>query len=164
MKRLLLILTAFCAVLTASAQEKIGEEKLARNDSTHLAIFSQMPNVVIHQSATISKMVARKAWGTKAKTREVTGWSVKVFDIRGGEDAKQEAYRILQMVERKHLQVPACVERNVASQSWVVRVGNFRTEDEAVALRDQLAKMFPTLEAEGYLNLIRPKVAIISNK
>ncbi len=76
------------------------------------------------------------------------GYRVQVFSSNAQKTAKNEAYS----VERKlRSAFPGyAVYRIYASPFWKVRIGDFKTLEDAKAFRSELVKVFPELSRETY--------------
>ena len=122
--------------------------------SNRTAVIDNIQNnskVLIHQDPRLDKLIVnhinRKeevAYGHYSGS----GYRVQVFSSNAQKTAKNEAFSI----ERKlRSAFPGYgVYRIYASPFWKVRIGDFRTLEDARAFRSELIKAFPELSRETY--------------
>ena len=119
-------------------------ESLATTDSTSGA------KVVVLQDERIEAVLANRKsqHSTSATTSTMAGYRVQVFSSNIQRTAKAEAYKIEQEM------VDAFPEYKVyvtySAPFWKVRIGDFRTMQEAKELREEISKQFSTLRSYTY--------------
>ncbi len=79
----------------------------------------------------------------------ISGFRVQVFSSNRQSTAKAEAFRIKDMVKEKF--PDRGVYETYSSPFWKVRVGDFRTREEARDLLTELMKAFPEIRNEMYI-------------
>ncbi len=145
---LLIILLLF--EQTLAAQENAGKkqknilEVLAAEDSiTHAT-------VKVHQDKRIdSILVARKSGFGWHGQLSVSGYRVQVFSSNVQPTNRTEAFQKEKLIKEKFPDLSVYV--NYLSPFWKVRVGDFRTPDQAQVLRNQLIEAFPSMRSEIYI-------------
>jgi hypothetical protein len=156
---LLIILLLF--EQTLAAQENAGKkqknilEVLAAEDSmTHAT-------VKVHQDKRIdSILVARKSGFGWHGQLSVSGYRVQVFSSNVQPTNRTEAFQKEKLIKEKFPDLSVYV--NYLSPFWKVRVGDFRTPDQAQALRNQLIEAFPSMRSEIYI--VREKITNPASK
>ena len=80
---------------------------------------------------------------------EVSGFRVQVFSSNIHQTARSEAFRIKALVEKDFPDVG--VYESFSAPFWRVRVGDFRTREDAEELRLELRRAFPALQREMFI-------------
>lgn len=122
--------------------------------SNRLAVIENIQNnskVVIHQDPKLDKVIndyINMPVYVESGPYAGSGYRVQVFSSNTQKTAKNEAFSI----ERKlRSAFPGhgvyCI---YASPFWKVRIGDFRSSEEARAFRSELIKSFPELSRETY--------------
>lgn len=149
MKKISLSLLFILAVGTLFAQEseKTGKqnifEALASVDSSSNA------TVKIYQDKRIElALVERKSQSGSHATTTASGYRVQVFSSNTQRTAKTEAFKIEK--ELKDVFPEHAVYVNYTSPFWKVRIGDFKSLEDAQELRSELIKIFPNLRSETY--------------
>lgn len=93
-------------------------------------------------------------------TATITGYRVQVFSSNAQRSAKENAFYTEQLVTQKFPHRGVYVTYN--SPFWKVRVGDFRTLEEAREFRNELMKAFPELKNEMYV--VRDEISTIGFK
>jgi hypothetical protein len=132
----------------------IVEDSLEIEEMVHL-IMDDMPNVVVHQDSSILQLMIDKKLGYQKGLQEVSGFRVQVYTSNVPQVAKNEALRIQNMVQQA-----LDVEVYVLSEPpfWKVRLGNFKTREEATEYKEMLNMLFPDLRGGTYV--VQDKVII----
>lgn len=116
-------------------------ESLALPDSVHQS------TVVVHQDNRLElAMLGRSTNSTHPTAR---GFRVQVFSSNSPRTAKNDAFRIEKMIESEFPETAVYV--NYYSPFWKVRVGDFRTINDAQTCRSQIIETFPNLRSETYI-------------
>lgn len=120
-------------------------------DSTALpypAILTDMPNVQITQDSIVTQLMQEKMAGIERGEQEMAGYRVQIFSSNNAATAKAEA---LMLEERVKTMVNAPIYVLYSAPSWKVRLGDFRTQDEAQAFRQELRRILPELQDYTYV-------------
>lgn len=116
-------------------------ESLAQPDSVNQS------TVIVHQDNRLEfAMLGRSTNATHPTAR---GFRVQVFSSNSSRTAKSDAFRIEKMIGSEFPETAVYV--NYYSPFWKVRVGDFRTINEAQTFRNQIIEAFPTLRSETYI-------------
>jgi len=110
-------------------------------------LWNEMPNAVVFQDSLVAQMMEDHWQGRVRGEIEMQGWRVQIYSSNNQLVAKQEAEALKQQYEHE-LSQPIYVD--FIQPFWKVRVGNFRTVEEAKAYRDLLVEQYPELQAESY--------------
>lgn len=144
MRKLLLpLLLLICGVLCAD--DIIGHEEAAQ---PVVLIVDAMENVVVHQDSLITRLMYDKRTGYERGQYETDGFRLQVYASNLQQEAKNEALLLQQRLE-------PLVDVPVYAQSeppfWKVRLGNFRTREEATRYKEIFLKDFPDLQGSTYV-------------
>ena len=120
-------------------------------------IFSDMPNVVVHQDSAIVNLLNDKISGRERKPVEVQGYRVQLYSSNRQQTAKVEAFELEKRLTDMKLDYPVYVLYN--PPFWKVRVGDFTTSEEASEAREELIKLLPDIVGDIYV--VRDKITII---
>ncbi len=146
MKRIVFILSIL-SCLTAYGQ-----------DSTHLSIFEVMQaNVVVHADSSVHRLLQDKIDGVVREEVQIQGYRVQVYSSNNQQTAKNEAFQIEQQIIQAGMEIETYVIYN--PPFWKVRVGNFRTQDEANLLKAEIIRLLPSLQADTYV--VRDQIQVI---
>lgn len=141
-----LLLIVFFSVGTTIAQSSSAHQnifdELAAPDSVNHA------RVIVNQDRRIALLMNGK---TNNGFHDVTsnGYRVQVFSSNVPRTAKNEAFNIEREIQDRFPNLAIYV--NYISPFWKVRVGDFKTMQEAQSLREQLISAFPNLRSETYI-------------
>ena len=119
-----------------------------------LAIINLFPGVQVVQDSTVSVLLEETITGKKDLV-EVDGYRVQVYSSNKQQTAKSEALELEAQLKDKISQ-PIYVQ--YASPFWKVRVGNFRTYDEAKEYKKLFVQQFPQMQGNTYI--VRDKILI----
>ena len=143
------ILLLFTVLLTSAllGQNNTKEnifDALSKKDSVSGAV------VKMHQNKNIEQRVARGTSATSGSIQSVTttGYRVQVFSSNTQRTARGEAYKIEKEIRDAFPEHEVYV--SYTSPFWRVRIGNFRSIDEAQEFRSQVIKAFPNLRTDTY--------------
>lgn len=147
MKKTILLL--FTVLLTSAllGQNNTKEnifDALSKKDSVSGAV------VKMHQNKNIEQRVARGTSAASGSIQSVTttGYRVQVFSSNTQRTARGEAYKIEKEIRDAFPEQEVYV--SYTSPFWRVRIGNFRSIDEAQEFRSQVIKAFPNLRTDTY--------------
>ena len=147
MKKTILLL--FTVLLTSALLGKNNTKEnifdaLSKKDSVSGAV------VKMHQNKNIEQRVARGTSAASGSIQSVTttGYRVQVFSSNTQRTARGEAYKIEKEIRDAFPEHEVYV--SYTSPFWRVRIGNFRSIDEAQEFRSQVIKAFPNLRTDTY--------------
>ena len=139
------------AILLVGATMAFAEDSIPR-------IFKHMQdNVTVVQDSAITRLMLDKQNGKERKQVEVQGYRVQVFSSNNQQNAKTEAFRIQKLVENSNLEGDIYVQYN--PPFWKVRIGNFRTLEEAQLFKDEVIRALPELQGDTYP--VRDKITVM---
>ena len=117
-------------------------------------ILDDMPRVRVHQDSLMEMLLKEKIYGKSAQI-EINGFRVQIFSSNRQQTAKEEAL----VLEKKMTEaLSTAVYVAYIAPFWKVRLGNFRTYDEANAFKVQLITQFPELQGDTYI--VRDKIQV----
>ena len=117
-------------------------------------ILDDMPLVVVHQDTMIEALLKEKIYG-KAEQIEIDGFRVQIFSSNRQQTAKEEAL----VLEKKMTEaLSTAVYVTYLAPFWKVRLGNFRTYEEANVFKAQLITQHPELQGDTYI--VRDKIQV----
>lgn len=159
MKRLFFVISLLwmsVAGFTLSAQEQ------ETHDEKVMTIFDSLAEpgagkgeVVIRQSEAVRNLVGARKHGANVERSQgnsylkVEGFRAQVFSGNNQRLSKSEAYDKEKEVNEAFPDVPTYV--TYVAPFWKLRVGDFRTHDEAYHMLRQLKEAFPTYGKEMYI-------------
>ena len=121
--------------------------------------------VEVHQSEALRNRVGKRLYGENVETTDSTaylkiqGFRAQVFSGNNQRKSKDEAFRKEKEIKDLFPEVPTYVTYN--APFWRLRVGDFRTHEEAYRMQRQLMEAFPTYKKEMYI--IKEEVRIPLN-
>ncbi len=142
MKKILILLLS-CVSVSLSAQLKIYD--------------SMQKNVVVHADSAINQLVQDKIDGVVREEVQIQGYRVQVFSSNNQQEAKTQAFEVEKLIKEANLGVEIYVTFN--PPFWKVRVGDFRTQEEALILKTELNQRFPQLQADTYV--VREQIMVV---
>lgn len=111
-------------------------------------IFMDMPNVRIVQDSSVTRLMQEKIAGVGFSAMEGTGWRVQVYSSNTPVQSKAGALA-LEAKLKDAISQPVYV---VSTPPFIkVRVGDFRTQEEAQAFKNELLALFPELVGDTYI-------------
>lgn len=111
-------------------------------------IVDDMPNAIIHQDSTITQMMQDKRVGRIRGEQMKDGFRVQIYASNRQQIAKKESAELQQKIET---QIDIPVYTLSEPPFWKVRVGNFKTREEANNYKTQLLQLFPELTGSTYV-------------
>lgn len=157
MKKLLLILMALMPAILMANNIAPQMEETAVADTVAFEkpyILDDMPRVRVHQDSLMEMLLKEKIYGKSAQI-EINGFRVQIFSSNRQQTAKEEAL----VLEKKMTEaLSTAVYVTYIAPFWKVRLGNFRTYDEANAFKVQLITQFPELQGDTYI--VRDKIQV----
>ncbi len=138
-----------------TAEIAVGDTSLINGDSLQKPyILDDMPLVRVQQDTLIEALLKEKIYG-KAEQVEIDGFRVQIFSSNRQQTAKEEAL----VLEKKMIDaLSTAVYVTYLAPFWKVRLGNFRTYEEANAFKGQLITQFPELQGDTYI--VRDKIQV----
>jgi len=118
-------------------------------------IFQDMPNVQVEQDSAITQLMMDKINGVNRETTEMQGYRVQVYSSNNQQIAKQEAIELEKQLSEV-LDAPVYVV--YTPPFWKVRIGNFRTQEDANNYKKIVIQAFPERQSETYI--VRDKIQI----
>jgi len=118
-------------------------------------ILLDMPNAHIEQDSLVTLLMEEKIAGIERGEQEKEGWRVQVYSSNHPKHGKANALLIEQRVKEL---VNEKVYVIYTSPSWKVRLGDFRTIEEAQTFRDVFKELCPDLA--DYTYIVKDKIKI----
>lgn len=113
-----------------------------------LLLVDLMENAVVHQDSAIYQLMMDKYLGIERGMQEVNGFRVQVYSSNVQIQAKNEAMLLHQELSKQLTQAIYIISE---PPFWKVRVGDFRTREEANAYKETLLKLYPILQSSTYV-------------
>ena len=154
MRRLLLILAIYLPTALIAQDDILPSDTILHNDtistdSVHIKlIMDDMPNAVVYQDSTIALLMMDKVTGRVRGEQIMDGFRVQIYASNRQQVAKNESLMLQQRIEPL-LDVP--VYAISEPPFWKVRIGNFKTREEANTYKDLLLNMFPDMAGSTYV-------------
>lgn len=111
--------------------------------------------VEVHQSEALRNMVGKRLYGANVEKTDSTaylkiqGFRAQVFSGNNQRKSKDEAFRKEKEIKEFFPDVPTYITYN--APFWKLRVGDFRTHEEAYRMQRQLMEAFPSYKKEMYI-------------
>ena len=146
MKKIIIAISLICIAAATYAEDSIPR------------IISHMEGkVTVVQDSAITRLMLDKQNGIERKQVEIQGYRVQVFSSNRQQTAKSEAFRVQKLVEDSGLETEIYVQYN--PPFWKVRLGNFRTQEEAQLFKEEVIRTLPELQGDTYP--VRDKIKVI---
>lgn len=136
-------------ILMAQEGEKVSNKNIFEALST--VDSASHASVMVRQDERITLALVDRKPATEAhqaSTITGSGYRVQVFSSNMQRTAKAEAYKIEKKLKDQFPDQAVYV--NYTSPFWKVRIGDFKTIQEAKDFRNQLIDAFPELKSETY--------------
>ena len=112
------------------------------------AILEEMQNARIVQDEAVTRLLQEKIAGVVHGTIEIPGFRVQVYSSNRPAVAKTEAVKLKERIEGS-ISTPVYV---ISAPPFIkVRVGDFRTQEEAASFKSELMEVFPDLVGDTYV-------------
>ena len=161
LKKLFFIL-AICLPTWIVAQEVWGEDSVPMieidtmmdadtilvDSAKVILIMDEMANARVYQDSAVIRMMEDKRVGRIRGEQIVDGFRVQVYASNKQQIAKNEALMLQQRIESV-LSVP--VYALSEPPFWKVRLGNFKTREDANAYKEVFLDMFPDMVGSTYV-------------
>lgn len=156
MKRILVVCGIVCLSVCAKAQMQADTtvhvvtifDRLARSEAGKGTVH-------IHQSEDIRAMVGAHKYGENVEQEgentflKIPGYRAQVFSGNNQRKSKDEAFKKEEEIKELFPDIPTYVTYN--APFWKLRVGDFRSHEEAYQLMRQLMEAFPAYAKEMYI-------------
>lgn len=119
------------------------------------AFFDSIPGVEVIQDSTVAVLL-NAAINGRQEYVEVDGFRVQVYSSNQQQTAKGEA---LDLEEKMKEKIDQAVYVQYLTPFWKVRIGDFRTYNEAKEYKKQLVAQFPDLMGDTYI--VRDKIQVL---
>ncbi len=120
-------------------------------------ILRDMPRVIVHQDSTITRLINDKIEGRERQAVEIQGYRVQIFSSNRQQTAKAEAFALEKRLQEMNLSENIYVLYN--PPFWKVRIGDFRTQEDAQLLKEDLITRLPDLQGDTYV--VRDKITVM---
>lgn len=119
-------------------------------------IVDDMEHAVVVQDSAIYRLLDRTVNGSDQQVAEIDGFRVQIYSSNRQQAAKQEAIELEQKM-KDLVHEPIYIQ--YATPFWRVRIGNFRTLQDASAFKEELLRQFPRMRSETYV--VRDKIEVL---
>ena len=120
-----------------------------------LSIFDSLPGVQIIQDSTMTVLLDEAVNG-KRELVEVDGYRVQIYSSNQQQTAKGEA---LDLETRLKDKINQTLYVQYLPPFWKVRIGDFRTYEEAKEYKKLFVQQFPDLMGDTYI--VRDKIQVM---
>lgn len=154
MRKFLFILAIYLPTVLIAQNDILPIDSILVNDtisidSMHITlIMDDMSNAIVHQDSTITQLMMDKITGRVRGEQIIDGFRVQIYASNQQQVAKNESLMLQQRIEPL-LDVP--VYAISEPPFWKVRIGNFKTREEANTYKDILLNMFPDMVGSTYV-------------
>lgn len=154
MRKFLFILAIYLPTVLIAQNDILPTDSILVNatisiDSMHITlIMDDMSNAIVHQDSTITQLMMDKVTGRVRGEQIIDGFRVQIYASNQQQVAKNESLILQQRIEPL-LDVP--VYAISEPPFWKVRIGNFKTREEANTYKDILLNMFPDMVGSTYV-------------
>lgn len=143
--------TALCSLLLLFVAQPLCAQ-------TPVSIEDDMrENVTIHQDSAITRLIQDKILGASREQIQVSGYRVQIYSSNRQQTAKTEAFNLEKRLQDAELQVPVYVLYN--PPFWKVRIGDFRTQEEAKLMKEEVIRRMPELQGDTYV--VRDQITVV---
>ena len=118
-------------------------------------LLEQMPNVEVIQDSAVATLLDGAINGTREWV-EIEGYRVQIYSSNQQQTAKGEA---LDLEEKLQSQVNQTIYVQYIPPFWKVRLGDFRTYEEAKEYKKLFVQQFPDLTGDTYI--VRDKIKVL---
>lgn len=120
-----------------------------------LSILDSLPGVQVIQDSTIAALLDEATNG-KRELVEMDGYRVQVYSSNQQQTAKTEA---LDLESRLKEKVNQTIYVQYIPPFWKVRLGDFKTYDEAREYKKLFVQLFPSMMGDTYI--VRDKIQVV---
>ena len=118
-------------------------------------LLDSMPDVELVQDSTVAVLIEVAMRG-KMEWVEIDGFRVQIYSSNQQQTAKAEALNLEAMLKDK---VSPTIYVQYLTPFWKVRLGDFRTYDEAKEYKKQFVQQFPDMMGDTYI--VRDKIQVL---
>ena len=118
-------------------------------------LLEQMPNAEVIQDSAVATLLDGAINGTREWV-EIEGYRVQIYSSNQQQTAKGEA---LDLEEKLQPQVIQTIYVQYIPPFWKVRIGDFRTYEEAKEYKKTFVQLFPDLTGDTYI--VRDKIKVL---
>ena len=157
------VVLLFCTGLSCFAQEVgvdsvfVGDSVVVEDTLQAVLLTDVMENATVYQDSMVRQLMIDKQLGIQRGKVEVDGFRVQVYSSNQQQIAKNESLILQQELEK-------VLSKTVYTISeppfWKVRIGNFRTRDEANQYKKTLLDLYPELQSSTYV--VPDKVIVLN--
>ena len=147
------ILIALLAAMPILADDTI--EVVSAPIVPRVNLLEQMPNVEVIQDSAVATLLDGAINGTR-EWIEIEGYRVQVYSSNQQQTAKGEA---LDLEEKLQSQVNQTIYVQYLPPFWKVRLGDFRTYEEAKEYKKTFVQLYPDLIGDTYI--VRDKIKVL---
>lgn len=120
-----------------------------------LSIFDSLPGLQIIQDSTVAVLLDEAING-KHELVEIDGYRVQIYSSNQQQTAKTEA---LELETKLKQAIGQTVYVQYLPPFWKVRIGDFRTYDEAREYKKEFVAQFPDMMGDTYI--VRDKIQVM---
>jgi hypothetical protein len=120
-----------------------------------LSIFDSLPGLQIIQDSTVAVLLDEAING-KHELVEIDGYRVQIYSSNQQQTAKTEA---LELETKLKDAIGQTVYVQYLPPFWKVRIGDFRTYDEAREYKKEFVAQFPDMMGDTYI--VRDKIQVM---
>ena len=118
-------------------------------------LLEEMEGVEVIQDSAVAQLLDGAMNGAREWV-EIDGYRVQVYSSNQQQSAKAEA---LDLEEKLKLKVNMTIYVQYLPPFWKVRIGDFRTYDEAKEYKKEFVQIFPDLIGDTYI--VRDKIKVL---
>lgn len=148
MKRVLIILWVVCAALQLRAADSL---RVALSPN----LLDSMPGVELLQDSAVGVLLQAAMQG-KMEWVEIDGYRVQIYSSNQQQAAKSEALELEAKIKDK---IDQTVYVLYMPPFWKVRLGDFRTYEEAREYKKIIVEQFPEVMGDTYI--VRDKIQVL---
>ena len=116
--------------------------------------------IKINASSEIKQLIGKRdSFLSLSDYIKISGHRVQIFSGSAARTARAEAFKRQELINEVFPEIPTYV--TYTAPYWRLRVGDFRTQEEANQLRNKITKEIPSLNKEAYV--VRDEVKIPAN-
>ena len=120
-----------------------------------LTVFDSLPGVQLIQDSTVAVLLEEAVNG-KRELVEIDGYRVQIYSSNQQQTAKAEALELESKLKDK---VSQTVYVQYLPPFWKVRLGDFRSYDEAREYKSLFIQQYPELMGDTYI--VRDKIQVL---
>lgn len=148
MKRIFVLFIALVAYISIFADDSIVTPIRAN-------IISEMSGVEVYQDSTVARLLHNVIYGEQ-ELIEIDGYRVQIYSSNQQQVAKEEA---LGLEKKLKEYLSHTIYVTYVSPFWKVRVGDFRTYEEAYAYKKEFVQMYPEQMGDTYI--VKDKIKVL---